>query len=125
MLTPIQGNRDGYKDATANEGQWELTGIYKYSEIEKSLDNCFYTWFNDAMDRNNIMRMGTCKSRRNSLIRPTDVTIDKVSGLVGSTSSKLAPLNASAHEEFSSPSSTSVGVLGDTIGLHMEEGEED
>jgi hypothetical protein len=123
VLTPIQGNRNGFGEASEHEGQWELTGNYKYSEIEKSLDNCFYIWFNDEMNKSNIMRMGTCKSRRTSLIRPTDVPIDSVSGLVGSNSNELP--QASTNTEVSIPSSTSFGVLGDTTKLHMMEGEED
>jgi hypothetical protein len=83
LVSPIQGNRAGWEEAAANDGNWELTGIFKYSEVEKSLDNCFSVWFNDDLGKSGEIKMGAPKSRRDGLQRARNVSFDPVTGLVG------------------------------------------
>lgn len=83
VLTPIQGNRAGYDEAGTSDGEWYLTGIFKYSEIEKSLDNCFYIWFNQGLEASGQVKMGSCKGRRTGPKPPRSVPFDACTGLVG------------------------------------------
>lgn len=82
FLTPIQGNRKGYDEASSNGGMWSTTGINKYSELEKSLDNCFYVWFNEELQVGGKMMIGTCKTRRSEPIPSTPIDVDFRTGRV-------------------------------------------
>ncbi len=64
IVTPVQGNRNGFNDASAAGGVWSTTGIAKYSELDKSLDNLFYAFFDDEMNAAHQMKIGSCKTRR-------------------------------------------------------------
>jgi len=84
LVTPVQGNRDGLEEAGGRDGEWEAHRIYQYSEMEKSLDTIFYTWFNREMQQVNTMRFGSCKARNESfLIPPTIIPVNPLSGMVG------------------------------------------
>lgn len=82
IITPVQGNRKGFEDAGENEGAWTTTGIAKYSELDKSLDNLFYVYFDDDMNNQNTMKMGSCKTRRGFNIPSTFVAVETNSGMV-------------------------------------------
>ena len=80
ILTPIQGNRKGYTEAAENDGAWSTTGIFQYSELDKSFDNIFYIYFDDGLNREKKVRIGSCKTRREANIPSTMVEIDQGSG---------------------------------------------
>jgi hypothetical protein len=82
ILTPVQGNRKGFEEAAERGGEWYTTGIAKYSELDKSLDNLFYVYFDDEMNSHNQMKMGSCKTRRDSNIPALFVSVNAVSGMV-------------------------------------------
>lgn len=82
ILTPVQGNRSGYENAAANQGEWSTTGIAKYSELDKSLDNLFYVYFDNEMNLQNKMKMGSCKTRRDANIPASFVTVSDLSGML-------------------------------------------
>ncbi len=86
IVTPVQGNRNGYDAANSADGAWMTTGISKYSELDKSLDNLFYTFLNDELNNANLLKMGSCKTRRGANIPSTPVNIDPRSGRVTSRS---------------------------------------
>jgi hypothetical protein len=85
ILTPIQGNRKGFEEAADNNGQWETTGVSKYSELDKSLDNLFYVYFDDEMNGQNRMKIGSCKTRRDADIPATFVSVNPASGMIEKT----------------------------------------
>jgi hypothetical protein len=92
ILTPVQGNRKGFEDAAESDGAWTVQGIAKYSELDKSLDNCFYVYFNEGMTQENRMKIGSCKTRRDEIIPSTFVGIDQRSGRIRPvTNSDVAP----------------------------------
>jgi len=64
FATPVQGNRNGYKDATNADGKWDKTGVGNYSMFEKSLDLLLYVFSNDDLSAINKVKMGSCKDRR-------------------------------------------------------------
>jgi hypothetical protein len=83
FVTPIQGNRAGYKEAQANDGAWETTGISLYSEMDKSLDNCLYVFTADGISDQGQIKVGSCKHRRGANIPATFVEMHLNAGMVG------------------------------------------
>lgn len=94
IVTPVQGNREGYKNAGDNGGEWSTTGIAKYSELDKSLDNLFYVYFDDEMNSQNKMMMGSCKTRRDSNIPATLVPVNPLSSMIAMSSDQEVTLSA-------------------------------
>lgn len=99
ILTPVQGNRSGFDDASTSQGEWRTTGIAKYSELDKSLDNLFYVWFNDELNSRNEMRMGSCKTRRDANIPSTVVTVSEYSGMLQRGGSKKSSNESSSSSQ--------------------------
>jgi hypothetical protein len=86
LLTPVQGNRGGYAAAQANDGAWETSGISQYSELDKSLDNCLYVFTNDDISREGQLKIGSCKARNGENMPATFVRVNKLAGMVVSSS---------------------------------------
>jgi hypothetical protein len=70
LLTPVQGNREGYDDASNADGKWEMDGVYDFSEFDKSLDGCLYTWSDSNLAAIDQIKLGCCKGRRSGTIPP-------------------------------------------------------
>jgi len=66
LLTPVQGNRAGYDAATKQEGKWSPTGIYTFSEFEKSLDTLLTVYMDEDEKERTHIRIGSCKTRRSA-----------------------------------------------------------
>ena len=81
ILTPVQGNRQGFTEAANNGGVWESHRIFKYSELEKSLDNVFYVFMNEAMASANQIVVGSCKTRRDKHVPSSLVRVHPASGM--------------------------------------------
>lgn len=88
VLAPVQGNRKGYDDAIKNGGMWEPSGIYQYSELEKSADTIMFTVQPEEMKVLNTMKIGFCKTRRHGVFQPQVVKVDPKVGLVGGSKQK-------------------------------------
>jgi replicative DNA helicase len=82
MLTPVQGNRDGYAEAQKHEGKWDMEGVYEYSEFDKSLDGCMFTFSDSDLEAQQKIKLGTCKNRRRSNVPPFMISVSSESGLV-------------------------------------------
>ncbi len=82
FVTPIQGNRKGYDDAADNDGAWETTGIFQYSELDKSLDNCLYVYTTPEISATGQIKMGSCKYRRGADIPSTLVPLNVGAGML-------------------------------------------
>jgi len=87
FVTPIQGNRKGYEEAQENGGMWDTTGIFQYSELDKSMDNCLYVYTDDALAADGKLKLGSCKHRRGANLPSTFVEMHANSGMVGLTKS--------------------------------------
>jgi hypothetical protein len=81
FMTPVQGSRDGYDRAKGHEGCWDASGIYMYSEAEKSADTILYVYSDDDMKPMDHVKVGTCKCRRSGDV---SATICMVNGEAGS-----------------------------------------
>lgn len=107
ILTPVQGNRDGYDEAKKNDGKWEKSGIYMYSEFERSLDLLMYTYLDDDLRSADEIKVGTCKSRRSEDCPAYTYGICKYSGrIVGKGSSQSQGLAAKMDDVDQGYSST-------------------
>lgn len=85
-IAPVQGNRDGYERAAKNEGAWDMMGVYKYSEFDKSLDDCLYVFLDDDISSEGQLIVGSCKRRRGPNVKPTRVGINTHVGIVADLS---------------------------------------
>ena len=82
FVTPIQGNRKGYDDDADNDGAWETTGIFQYSKLDKSLDNCLYVYTTPEISATGQIKMGSCKYRRGADIPSTFVPLNVGAGML-------------------------------------------
>jgi hypothetical protein len=82
FLTPVQGSRSGFEDATENEGRWDTSGIWMHSEYDRSLNGCMYIFMDDEMKASQVAKIGTCKSRDSADVPPTIVSVERFSGMV-------------------------------------------
>jgi len=82
LITPVQGNRDGYDKAAKNEGRWDMSGVYNYSEFDKSIDVMTYVFLDDDLVADGQIIMGTCKSRRSDDLKPHKNAINCAVGYV-------------------------------------------
>jgi DnaB-like helicase C terminal domain len=100
VVSPVQCNRAGYKAAQLNDGAWESTDIYLYSEMEKSADTIMYTFMPDDLRAKDEMKIGFCKTRRHGIIAPRVVKVDPRVGLVGGSPVVMAQQARQQDEEF-------------------------
>lgn len=64
-LTPVQGNREGWEAAGDAEGKWEATGVYMYSEFERTLDSLISVYLGPAVPDNQLV-ISSAKLRRSA-----------------------------------------------------------
>lgn len=82
LVTPIQGSREGNKEAASNEGRWNRSGMREFNEFETSLNICIFVYVDEILKAANSAKIGTCKSRYTNDVPPTSVSIDPLCGLV-------------------------------------------
>lgn len=70
LVTPVQGNREGKDFAAKNDGQWDMSGVYLYSEFDKSVDVMLTVYLDDDLKTLGEVVVGTAKSRRSDTIAP-------------------------------------------------------
>lgn len=84
FLTPIQGNRKGYEEAKNSDGVWDMTGVYEYSEFDKSADLILSTFIDDILQSDNSIAISSVKIRRAAPIPLFKTIVDSRVGLIGS-----------------------------------------
>lgn len=86
FLTPVQGNRKGWESAKDKGGVWDMTGVYEYSELDKSADLILTTFIDDnggeADADKNVMIISSAKIRRASPLQPFEAIIQNEAGYV-------------------------------------------
>lgn len=80
ILTPVQGSRKGLEEASKASGQWDTSGISLFSEFDKSLVGCFYTYLDDEQRQAGTIKFGVCKSRDSAWVPPITLNVHKHSG---------------------------------------------
>lgn len=76
MITPVQGNRPGWNEASKNGGRWEPDGIYLYSGFEKALDLCLSVFEDDDLKADKKVVVSSCVHRRGENIPPTKLAVN-------------------------------------------------
>jgi replicative DNA helicase len=79
VVTPVQGSRQGRNDAADNDGAWSMSGVYDFSEFDRTLDTCFYTFKDPQLDTQSKIKMGTSKVRRSQPILPFEISLSPFS----------------------------------------------
>ena len=85
LLTPVQGNRTGYEVASKDEGRWDVTGIYKYSEFYKSMTILLSLWFDDDKKADNQVVVSSIKSRGSQGVNVHPINMNFEAGLFQNT----------------------------------------
>jgi hypothetical protein len=62
--------------------RWDTTGIFMFSELDKSLDNCFYVYSSDELSAAGKLKIGSRKARRGANPPATFVDVDVTAGIV-------------------------------------------
>jgi hypothetical protein len=101
FITPVQGSRDGKEDAEKNGGAWEASGIWNFSEFDKSLDCLIGVFSTPELNQLNKAKMNVSKNRRGKSLAPFDLNRLEECGMFSSaamvnvqevsSSSKSAP----------------------------------
>jgi hypothetical protein len=69
LLVLFQTNRDGFKHASTNNGEYQLIHLAQANEIERSSDTVSYSWLDDELSLQNRIQIGCLKTRDNSHFR--------------------------------------------------------
>jgi hypothetical protein len=83
ILSPYQANRDGYKQATNNDGVYELYAMSEYSESEKSADCIASGYLNDELKADHEMICAGIKHRNKPTVPPFRLATKLASRYVG------------------------------------------
>ena len=89
FMTPVQGNRKGWEAAKETDppGQWDLTGIYEYSELDRSSDLILSVLIDDEKVGKNEIAISSVKCRRAEPLKVFQAKVSQTSGIVVSKSS--------------------------------------
>jgi hypothetical protein len=91
MVSPCHASRNGVADAVAAEGNYVKEAIFEYSQFEKSCDVIMFTYVDPELQVANMMKIGTCKSRRTADIPAQMVSVDPATQRVGSNDRDKEP----------------------------------
>jgi hypothetical protein len=83
MVSPCHASRKGVADAVAAEGNYVKEAIFEYSQFEKSCDVIMFAFVDPTLQQENLMKIGTCKSRRTADIPAQMVSVDPHTRRVG------------------------------------------
>ena len=83
MLSPCHSSRKGIEDAKAADGNYVKEAISTYDQFEKSSDVVMFAYMDQGLQQSDMMKIGTCKSRRTADIPAQMVPINVNSHRVG------------------------------------------
>jgi hypothetical protein len=83
MVSPCHASRRGVENAMAADGNYVKEAIFEYSQFEKSCDVIMFTYVDPELQQENLMKIGTCKSRRTADIPAQSVSVDPHTRRVG------------------------------------------
>jgi hypothetical protein len=87
FLTPIQGNRKGWEAAKEAEGVWDMTGVYEYSEFDKSADLILSVFIDTENSNSNSIKISSVKIRRAGPLPVFECPINPNAGYIVNASS--------------------------------------
>lgn len=80
VVTPVQGNRDGFEAAGKNEGVWEVNGVYMYSEFDRTLDTLLTLYMGEDEKAAKEIIISSCKTRRSAGVPPFLAGVNSFAG---------------------------------------------
>lgn len=86
LVTPVQGNRQGWERAKERGGIWDMSGVYMYSEVDKTFDTILSVFMD--MDEGEVTKgteitISSAKIRRGAPIRPFSKQVSDATGALG------------------------------------------
>ena len=85
MVSPCHASRNGVAEAVKAEGNYVKEAIYEYSQFEKSCDVIMFAYVDPELQVANMMKIGSCKSRRTADIPAQMVSVDPHTRRVGNS----------------------------------------
>ena len=76
VISPFQINRTGFKEAEKNDGRYGLTALSSANEAERSSDLIISTYWNDAMKKAGIVKIGCLAHRKGADFDPFEAHIN-------------------------------------------------
>lgn len=76
VISPFQVNREGWKDASKNDGVYKLTALSNANEAERSADYVISLFMTDENKKNGVMKITCLKHRKGGDFQPFEVHVD-------------------------------------------------
>lgn len=76
VITPFQINREGWKDASKNDGLYKLQHLSGAHEAERTCDLIIGCYMSQEMKKSGMMKIGCLKHRKGAEFDPFEVRID-------------------------------------------------
>ena len=76
VITPFQVNREGWKEATKNDGVYKLTALSNANESERAADQVISLFIAEENRNSGIMKISCLKNRRGPIFPPFEACID-------------------------------------------------
>lgn len=76
LITPFQINREGWKDASKNDGMYKLQHLSGAHESERTCDLIIGSYMSAEMKKSGLMKIGCLKHRKGAEFDPFEVRID-------------------------------------------------
>ena len=99
FVTPVQGSRDGKEDAEKNGGAWESSGIWNFSEFDKSLDCLIGVFSTPELNQLNKAKMNVEKNRRGKSVSVFDLNRLEECGMFSSSAVTVSDVGGAAKSE--------------------------
>ena len=82
IMTPIQGNREGAKRASENEGSWDKEGVESFSEFNKSCNSILSVFYDDDLKADNEIIIDLLLSRSSGDMKKFMAKVDNNAGYI-------------------------------------------
>jgi replicative DNA helicase len=82
IMTPFQFNREGWKEAEKNDGNYRLSALSNANEAERSADLVISIYMSDEMKKKGLMKICCLKNRRRALFNPFEARVNLESKLI-------------------------------------------
>jgi hypothetical protein len=82
FLTPIQGNRKGWEEAQQNDGVWDMTGVFRYSEFDKSFDSILSVFVDADLLAESQLKISSAKTRRSAGVPVFKAALNNHAGVI-------------------------------------------
>ena len=115
FITPVQGSRDGKEDAEKNGGYWESSGIWNFSEFDKSLDCLIGVFTTTELNQLNKAKMCVEKNRRGKSVLPFDVNRLETCGMFSSAAVSVSDVPSSPKTAATPTQNFNLGSLHESL----------